>query len=133
MIEVSVKGKWVRVPACEIDGVNIAILGRTIRTAVIEAEEWLADELKDPGKSIQKLRENRRIGLHADIFTFAQKPTSPSPKYDYSMEWESIAVAPTSNYEEWWTGLPQESRKNVRRAQKRGVIMKVKSLDDELV
>jgi hypothetical protein len=33
----------------------------------------------------------------------------------------------------WWDALPQESRKNVRRAAKRGVTITVKRLDDELI
>jgi hypothetical protein len=49
------------------------------------------------------------------------------------MEWDSIAAVRLTTYQEWWDSLPQETRKNVRRGQKRGVIVQVKSVDDDLI
>jgi hypothetical protein len=49
------------------------------------------------------------------------------------VEWESIAAVRLTSFQEWWEGLPQETRKNVRRAQKRGVVVQVRSLDDDLI
>jgi len=33
----------------------------------------------------------------------------------------------------WWDKLPQETRKNVRRSQKRGVLVTVKEFGDDLI
>ena len=42
-------------------------------------------------------------------------------------------MVPTSSFDAWWTALPQESRKNVRLAEKRGVVVRTVPFDDELV
>ncbi len=49
------------------------------------------------------------------------------------MELESIAVARIGSFKDWWDGLPQESRKNVRRSQKRGVVISRQDFGDELI
>jgi hypothetical protein len=55
------------------------------------------------------------------------------PKYSYPMKLESVAVARTANFKDWWEKLPQETRKNVRRSQKRGVVVAVKEFGDEVL
>ena len=65
--------------------------------------------------------------------SFAQKLPAIRPKYEYPVEWESIAAIRLTTFKEWWEGLPQETRKNVRRAQKRGVVVQVRDLDDDLI
>jgi hypothetical protein len=37
------------------------------------------------------------------------------------------------SFKEWWESLPQATRKNVRRAEKRGVVVTVRKFDDDLV
>jgi hypothetical protein len=72
--------------------------------------------------------------LKADIFTFAERPPQVTPRYPYRFDWDNWAVLPTASYKEWWENrLPQESRKNVRRAAKRGVVARVVPFDDDLV
>jgi len=68
-----------------------------------------------------------------DIFTFSQQVPCAAPRYDYPMEWDSIAVASFRSFEEWWDELPRETRKNVRRAQKRGVIVGSSEFNNDLV
>ena len=132
-IEISVKGKWITVPALHVNGKNIIVRGKWMKLALVEAEEWLETEVEDPDLCIKRLKEGRDRALAADVFTFSQKLPATAPKYSYPMELDSIAAARTSNFKEWWEQLPQESRKNVRRAEKRGVVVSVKPLDDELV
>ena len=132
-IEISVKGKWVRVPSMEVGGKTIFVKGKWIRTASVFDEEWLATELEDPEACVQKLKERRSNGLRADIFTFAQKLPATQPRHNYPMNLESWAVAPTSNFKQWWEKLPQETRKNVRRSQKRGVVVTVREFSDDMV
>ncbi len=132
-IEVSVNGKWVRVPALEINGKCLVVRGRRIKMAVVHDEEWLETELEDPELCVKKLQEQRSPALRAHIFTFTQKIPGSPPQHDYPMEWDSIAAARTTSFKDWWESLPQESRKNVRRSQKRGVLIAVKNLDGELI
>jgi hypothetical protein len=132
-IEISVKGHWQRVPALSVNGKNIVVKGRWIRVGVVSSEEWLETELDDPDGCVRALKEQKPSGFRADIFSFTQKPPSVSPKYSYPFELDSVAVACTANFKAWWERLPQETRKNVRRSQKRGVVLKVKPFDDDLV
>jgi hypothetical protein len=132
-IEISVKGKWMNVPALQVDGVSIVAHGSWLRTAVIHDEEWLESELGDPGACIEELKDEGSARLHADIFTFTQKVPATVPKYQYRTELDSVAVVHVKSFKDWWEKLPQESRKNVRRSQKRGVEVRVKPLDSELL
>ena len=68
-----------------------------------------------------------------DIFQFAQDFTDAKPRFDYPMEWDNAAAAATRSYDDWWNRLPQETRKNVRRAARRGVLVRLAKFDDELV
>lgn len=131
-IDISVRGKWHKTPAFEANGQTIAITGRWIKIAALHDEEWLEQELLNPEGAVRKLREDRNLP-RADLLTFAQKIPSVMPRYGYTMEWESVAVARTGSFKGWWESLPQESRKNVRRAEKRGVVISVQPFSDELV
>jgi hypothetical protein len=131
-IDISVNGQWQRVPALCVSGKNIVVKGKWIRLAVVSSEEWLETELDDPDACVRRLKE-RESELCADIFTFGQKPPSMTRKYSYPAEVDSVAVACTTSFKRWWDDLPQETRKNVRRAQKRGVVLKVRQFSDDLV
>jgi hypothetical protein len=132
-IEIAIKGKWITVPALEVNGKNIVVGGKWIRIARVEAEEWLESELEDPQRCVQVLKQQRSADLQADILSFAQKPPDIHRKYQFPVEWDSVAAVCLTSFQEWWDGLPQETRKNVRRAQKRGVVVQVRTLDDDLI
>src|SRR5215467_15227037 len=132
-VEISVKGKWSRVPALSVDGKNIIVRGKWVRKATVDAEEWLETEVADPELCIRKLKEQKSGALHADIFTFGQMIPATAPQYGYPMEWDSVAAVRVTTFKEWWDKLPQETRKNVRRSQKRGVVVAVKELNDDLI
>ncbi len=100
---------------------------------MVSSEEWLETELEDPAACVENLKGAQVPELRANVFTFTQKPPETAPKYPYIVEFDSVAVADTASFAHWWDSLPQETRKNVRRAQKRGVTLKVKMFDDELV
>lgn len=101
--------------------------------AVIHDEEWLETELDDPEACVSGLKRRDAHGLSPDIFTFTQKPPETGRRYDYPMELDSIAAAPTTDFKRWWESLPQETRKNVRRSQKRGVVVSAGTFDDALI
>ncbi len=131
-IEVNVKGQWISVPALQVDGTAIVVRGRWLRKAIVEGEEWLERELADPALCVSELKAHRSR-LPADVFSFVQKIPCTSPKYSYPMEWHSVAAVRVTTFKEWWDGLPQETRKNVRRSQKRGVVVTIRELDDRLI
>lgn len=134
LLEICVRGRYFNVPTLEVNGKNIIVGGRLIKVATIHAEEWLATEIDDPEECINRLRESQSHRLKADVFTFTQKLPNIEAKYPYSMEWDSLAVIHLTNFEDWWERkLPQETRKNTRRAAKRGVVVKVQGLDDQLI
>jgi len=131
-VAISVQGQWRRVPALDVQGQTFVVTGRWIKIAALQSEQWVETEVVDPEGCVRKIREEHQ-SLRADIFTFAQKLPSITPRYRYSLEFESIAVARTGNFRDWWGGLSQVSRKNVRRSQKRGVAICQKEFGDELI
>lgn len=132
-IEISVNGKWTKVPALEVSGKTILVRGTWLKVAAVHDEDWADTELQDPELCVRQLKEERSSGLRADLFTFAQKLPATQPNYDYPMEWDSLAVARTTSFKQWWESLPQETRKNVRRSQKRGVQVSVVPFGDEII
>ena len=132
-IQIRVKGRWVAVPAAEVNGNKVIVKGKWLKIAVVRGEEMMEKELESPEVYVEKLKGDLNRALRADLFTFTQKPSAPRPKYSYPFEWESIAAIQLANFKEWWESLPQETRKNVRRAQKRGVQTKVREFDDDLI
>jgi hypothetical protein len=129
--EIRVAGKTFHVPSAEICGRTVVVKGKWMRTAQVKDEDVVEGVIvKDPDLFITKLRESK---LKADVFTFAQRPPEITPKYDYHLEWNNWAVIPTTCFKDWWENLPQVSRKNVRRAARRGVVVKVIPFNDDLV
>ncbi len=131
-IEISVKGRPVSVPSVQVNGRTIFAAGGWLKIASVRDEAWLAGEaVEDPEVALTKMRQ---AGLRADIFTFAQKLPDPAPRYHYPYVWDNIASIPTSNFKEWWEQrLPQETRKNVRRSVKRGVVVREVEFNDEFL
>jgi hypothetical protein len=131
MEETRIRGQTLYVPSTEICGRTVIVTGKWIRTAGIKDEGVVEGvTVEDPDSFITKLKESN---LTADLFTFAQKPLEITPKYDYHRDWDNCAAIPTACFEDWWESLPQVSRKNVRRAGRRGVVVKAISFDDDLV
>jgi hypothetical protein len=132
-VEANFKGQWRKIPALNINGTTITVAGSWVKTAVVYDEEWLERELQDPETCIQRLKERSVNMLRADVFTFSQKLPATTPKYSYLTELESVAAVPITSFKDWWEKLPQVTRKNVRRSQKRGVEVSVKEFDDALI
>jgi hypothetical protein len=131
--ELYVKGRWLRVPAIDYKGKTLVVRGQFLKTAFVRSEDWLESELDDPEECEWLLRRVAMRAARVDLFTFAQKVPNTQPKYAYHTEWDSVAAVRLSGYKEWWDALPQSTRKNVRRAEKRGVEVSVRPLDDRLV
>jgi hypothetical protein len=131
-IEVNRGGKLVTVPMVIVNAKTVVARGKFLKIAAVHDEWWLETEVEDPAACVNQLKE-KRSGLRADIFTFSQKVPGSPAKYDYPIEMESVAAARIPTFKEWWEGLPQEARKNVRRSAKRGVTISLKKFDDDLI
>lgn len=110
----------------------LVVTGKIIKIAAVHDEIWLEGEVVDnPDRFISWLKKEN---FKADVFTFGQKFPETKRKYAYHYEWDNFAVVPITTYAEWWEKrLPQESRRNVRIAGKRGVVVDVAEFDDDLV
>ena len=130
--EIRIAGKTFYVPSVEICDRTVVVTGNWLRMAAVKDEELVEGETVDvPAAFIEEMKGST---LRADILTFAQKLPETTPKYDYDFQWDNWAAIPTASFRHWWESrLPQESRKNVRRAAKRGVAVKVAQFDDEFV
>ncbi len=114
-----------------LNGTSIVVSGRLIKIGEVYDECWLdSDAIEDPKELIANIKNSR---TEMDIFTFSQKLPDTIPKYDYFMEWDNVAAIPITTYEDWWTGLPQATRKNVRRSAKRGIEVRIAEFNDEFV
>lgn len=129
-VEVRIKGKSAFVPSAEVEGRTIIATGKYPKIATIRDEDVVPGELvHDPKIFIAALRDH---AFKADIFTFFQRPPNVSPQFNFHFEWDNYAAVPITSFESWWNALPQETRKNVRRASKRGVVTQAVAFDDEL-
>jgi hypothetical protein len=126
-------GRWIQVQSVDVGGQLLVVKGGWLRTASLDAEDCVEHELLDPPGCVDQLRKHRPEGLKVDLLTFAQMLPDTEPKYAYPMERESIAAISLTSFSTWWDGLPQEVRKNVRRAEKRGVVTCMREVDDVLV
>lgn len=131
-VEMSIAGRWVTLPATEIDGITIALKGKWLRVALVVDEELQERHVQNPESFLQELKRGA-FGRSPDLFAFSQTLSDCVPKYSYPLEMESVAAVRIATYQGWWETLPQESRKNVRRAEKRGVVTTVRTLDDSLI
>lgn len=131
-IAISVRGRWVNVPAITVNGQTIVVKGKRIKIASLHDEDWLEKEVIDPEECVQRLKGAGEVSC-ADIFSFSQKVPETVPRYSYPMEMRSIAVTNIASFENWWKKLPKKTRGNVRRSQKRGVTIKVQGFDDEVI
>lgn len=130
-IEIRVAGKTRYVPYANVCGQTVVVTGNWLRLAALKDEEIAeAKSVEQAPLMIAQLRDSK---LRADVFTFAQNVPDVTPKHTYYVEWDNWAAIPITSFEDWWKALPQESRKNVRRSAKRGVVVSIVPFEDKLV
>jgi hypothetical protein len=109
------------------DNQKIIVSGKFIKIASYK-DEWLED-IEDPESFIKRLKQNK---VKADIFTFWQRLPDTKPKYDYYMEWDNVAALKISSFDHWWNKQIDAKTRNVtRKAEKKGVIIRVAPFNDE--
>lgn len=132
-IQISIRGRWFNAPSLRVNGQTLVTTRKhRIRIATLNDEEWIEEQVRDPGACIRALKD-RSTAARADIFAFSQRAPDVTPRYSYPMELRSIAVARVGNLEEWRGHLPSKTRQNIRRAEKQGVVLKVRGLDPDVV
>jgi hypothetical protein len=122
----------VEVPALHFQGRIFTVAGRYIKIARLHDEDWLETELADPLACIEALRR-MSSNLRPDLFSFTQRVPATAQHYDFPLELDSQAAIRITTFEDWWQHLSRETRKNVRRSDKRGVVIVDRPYDAELV
>src|SRR5205814_1450541 len=115
--------------ATEINGKRILIEGKVLRIAKLE-QEW-CDDAGDPKILADALRKTADV---PDILTFTQRLPDLEPQYGYQMELDALAVLPIKSYGFWWEKqIERQARNKIRKAQKKGVIVRPTDFDDKLI
>ena len=113
----------------QINGKRIVIEGRLPRIAKLE-QEW-CDDAGDPEILADALRKSAN---GPDILTFTQRVPDLEPRYGYQMELDAMAVLPIKSYDLWWEKqIERQARNKIRKAQKKGVVVRSTDFDDRLV
>jgi hypothetical protein len=113
----------------EILGKKVQIHGSLVKIARLDAENFLF--VHDPEPIIEALRRSKH---RIDLFTFIQKVVETSPKYQYPMEWDNLAVLPISTFDHWWNQqIGFKARNKAKQAEKKGVIIREVAFSDSLV
>lgn len=129
--EIRIEGKTYHVPSTSVAGRPLIVKGARLKIASVQDEElWDGEAVGDPSPFLEHLK---KTSLGADLFTFAQQPGLPRLPLPHYQEDDNAAAIPLRDYTEWWESLPQESRRNVKVAGKRGVEVRVVPLDADFV
>jgi hypothetical protein len=108
---------------------DIVVEGRLLKTVRLD-EEWYED-LTNPEAFLQALRAN---DVNADLLTFWQRFPNSTPKFDYPVEWEDLAVLPVRTFNEWWDSrIKSRTRGLIRKSEKMGITVRETQFDDDFV
>jgi hypothetical protein len=129
MDEINVRGYRVKVPALDIDNKRFIITGTLLKTAKLK-EEWFED-IENPASYIIHLNNTR---FRVDIFAFWQRLPETTPKFDYHLDWYSLAALSITNYDDWWKNkIDSKTRNMIRKSQKKGVEIRLAEYDDTFI
>lgn len=122
-----------RLQSYDVEGRIVEVSGKWLRVASIQDEDWHdGDVAPVPEQFIDSVKHAQ--ALNADVFTFCQKPDDPTPRFRFPFELESIAAISTLSFSDWWNNrVSTDLRHDVRRAAKRGVVVRTVEFTDEFV
>lgn len=113
----------------EVSGHELNIEGKVVRIAHVHGDGYRF--VDDPTRVVSGLR---KCSTRVDLFTFAQRLPGSEPKFSYAVEWDNLAVLRVTTFENWWTQqIGFKARNKAKQAEKRGVVIREVSFDDELV
>ncbi|MGO9863401.1 MAG: GNAT family N-acetyltransferase [Terriglobales bacterium] len=132
-VEIAVAGANVKVPSAHINGKLVIVTGRWLRVAAVKDEDWQEGEVAlAPDDILANVPQLKNLG--ADIFTFSQKPSDPTPRFPFFHELDNVAAIRITSYSDWWANrVGTDLRCDVRKAAKRGVIVREVPFTDDLV
>lgn len=113
----------------KVCGVDIAVHGRAVRIARLEAEGF--EFIENPKPIADAIRQSRE---RVDLFSFTQELPQTTPVHRYPMEWDNVAALPISTFDHWWNcQINAKTRNMIRRAQKAGVVVREVPFSDALI
>ena len=124
------RGRSIAVPGLIAGGKKL-IVGKGILKVARMKDEWY----DDPGDARTIIEDLQNSALHKpDIFTFWQRLPETEPLYPYRYEWEAISAVPLRDYSHWWHHqIRTDTRKKIKRPEKRGIVVRIMQLDDKFV
>ncbi len=123
------RGGDVSVTGLRINGNQLMVEGKFLSVARLK-DEWYTD-IDDPELVINMLKKRRP---RPDLFTFWQRLPDTVARYPYQQELVALSAIPLKDFQHWWHNqIKTDTRKKVKRPEKRGIEIKVVSLDDEFV
>jgi hypothetical protein len=126
---ISYCGSSVPVTSIQIDDKRLIVRGRLLTVARLK-DEWY-DDIGDPALIIVALKRCRPT---PDIFTFWQRLPDTVPVYSYHHEPDALSAIPLKSFQHWWDKqIKSDTRKKAKRAEKRGIQLKVVPLDEAFV
>lgn len=130
--DIQVQEKAIGVPSAQIDGRTVIATGKWIKIGAVKDEELIEDDpVTEPESFVSRLKET---SLKTDIFTFAQRLPDIMPKHKYHLEWDNFAVIPITSFSDWLERrVEYDVRKAVKRAKRRGVVVKLSEFTDAFV
>jgi hypothetical protein len=129
MVEVNVKGNYVPVRSLKIGQNELVIMGTIVKTAMLR-QEWYSD-LHDPVEVVEVLKNGN---TNVDLLTFWERFPEGEPKYKFHTEWEETSVMRVETFIQWWKHqLNPKVRTKIRKAEKKGLLVRKAFFDDELV
>jgi len=113
----------------QLENKKIVVTGGFVKIASLE-REW-EEDLENPVEFVDKVKGS---GLNADLFTFWQRVPNAEPQYAYHMEWDNMALIPIKDFKYWWEKqIDATARNKIRKAEKKGVVIKEVDYTDEFV
>jgi hypothetical protein len=112
-----------------IGDIEILLAGTLVKYARVAPECY--ELVRDPESLAQAMRDQ---GHPADLLIFGQRLPDTRPKYSYYMEWDEIAALRITTYDNWVSKqIIKENRKNIAKAEKKGIQVAEASYDDDFV
>src|SRR4051812_6538200 len=106
---------------------KVVVRGKGVKIGRLE-EEWYEDGT-DPKSLIEGLRKSKDC---PDVLCFWQRLPDVTPRFEYQMEPDPVAAIPLQSYAHWWDKqIDAKTRNMVRRAEKKGVVVRQTEFDDK--
>ena len=123
------RGRTVQVNGIRVGEKRLVVLGKLLTIARLQ-DEWYG-EIGNPETIIAALKA---CEPRPDIFSFWQRLPDTSPIYPYYNEPEALSAIPLQTFKHWWEKqIKTDTRKKIKRPEKRGIEIKVVQLDDDFV